>query len=489
MKALTILLAIIITATTFGQSNLPQKQLPNQLQKHLQKNKLDVQTKTQRNHQYPRQQTLKTRNETKQSLDSIVFENYNSSTMEKTNKYEYSYDASGNNTLEAYYNWNSNTNQWIGNSKYEYSYDASGNNTLMIYYSWDTNTNQWIGNYKEEYSYDNNSNNTLEVHYSWDINTNQWIGNSKYEYSYDNNSNNTLKAYYSWDINTNQWVGNYKEEYSYDANDNITLMLYYNWDTNTNQWIVNYKEEYSYDNNSNNTLKAYYNWDSNTNQWLGSSKYEYSYDANDNITLSISYNWDSNTNQWLVNSKDEYSYDASGNNTLMIYYSWDSNTNQWIGEEKYELMYNNLYAFNDLLLPNDFNNDDNLFKHMFVKYYAYYWNENTTTWDFTDNAILYYSEASIGITELNQVNFNLYPNPATHNVQLTMNNEQLGSTIEIVTITGKTIYTSSLRGTACPESISGKQSINLDLSQQAKGIYIVKLIGEGFVSTQKLVLE
>ena len=76
--------------------------------------------------------------------------------------------------------------------------------------------------------------------------------------------------------------------------------------------------------------------------------------------------------------------------------------------------------------------------------------------------------------------FEIYPNPSTGNVQLTMSNEQLkNARIEIVTITGKTVYTSSLQGT--------KQSI--DLSKQAKGIYIIKLIGEGFVSTQKLVLE
>jgi len=85
------------------------------------------------------------------------------------------------------------------------------------------------------------------------------------------------------------------------------------------------------------------------------------------------------------------------------------------------------------------------------------------------------------VPEINQKDlFSLYPNPAKNNVQLIMSNEQLKNVrIEIVSITGKTVYTSSLRGT--------KQAI--DLSNQAKGIYFVKLIGEGFVSVEKLVLE
>ena len=76
-------------------------------------------------------------------------------------------------------------------------------------------------------------------------------------------------------------------------------------------------------------------------------------------------------------------------------------------------------------------------------------------------------------------NILIYPNPSSGNVQLTMSKEQLGSRIEIVNINGKTVLSVIARET--------KQS--LDVSGLAKGIYFVKLIGEGFVSTQKVVLE
>ena len=90
-------------------------------------------------------------------------------------------------------------------------------------------------------------------------------------------------------------------------------------------------------------------------------------------------------------------------------------------------------------------------------------------------------DSSTSVAELNQKDlFSLYPNPATHNVQLVISNEQLkNARIEIVSITGKTVK----------QITNNKEQITIDLSNQPKGIYFVKLIGEGFVSTQKLVLE
>jgi len=73
----------------------------------------------------------------------------------------------------------------------------------------------------------------------------------------------------------------------------------------------------------------------------------------------------------------------------------------------------------------------------------------------------------------------IYPNPTTG--KLIIVSDKTIEQVNITDINGKTVYTTSLRGT--------KQSISLDLSKQAKGIYFVKLIGDGFVSVQKLVLE
>lgn len=80
---------------------------------------------------------------------------------------------------------------------------------------------------------------------------------------------------------------------------------------------------------------------------------------------------------------------------------------------------------------------------------------------------------------LSKNNFKIYPNPAKNNVQLIMNNDQLGSKIEIINISGKVVMSVIARETT--------QFLNV--SNLTKGIYFVKLITKQGVKTQKLTLE
>ena len=66
-------------------------------------------------------------------------------------------------------------------------------------------------------------------------------------------------------------------------------------------------------------------------------------------------------------------------------------------------------------------------------------------------------------------------------MQFTINEQLVGGTIEIININGVIVKQFN------PENIGTK--FKIDLSQEAKGIYFVKLITEQGVSTRKLVLE
>ncbi len=72
---------------------------------------------------------------------------------------------------------------------------------------------------------------------------------------------------------------------------------------------------------------------------------------------------------------------------------------------------------------------------------------------------------------------NIFPNPTTGIIIIEGKNIK---SVEIVDITGKTIY-SSLRG--------GTPKQSIDLSSQAKGIYLLKVKGDKFVMIEKLILE
>ena len=101
-------------------------------------------------------------------------------------KTERVYDANGNQTLYANYNWISDKNDWVGSSKYESTYDTNGNKTSIVSYFWLLDISEWSVPSKTEYTYDANGNKTLEVDSYWDSETNEWVVSSKITYIYEN---------------------------------------------------------------------------------------------------------------------------------------------------------------------------------------------------------------------------------------------------------------------------------------------------------------
>lgn len=212
----------------------------------------------------------------KVSPDSTLEYNY-TTPMDSvlTFKVDYYYDANGIDTLFIEYDFNTNTNTWVGSFKTKYFYDTNGNDTMIVQYQWDIATNQWDNYYKFQYKYNSNGNEAMNVQYLWNIATNQWVNALKYEFNYDINSNQTLYAYYNWNTATNQWIGIYKTENSFDTNNNEISNAYYNWDLTTNQWIGYYKDVYTFDKNNIQTINTYYIWDLTMSNWEFNRKYYY----------------------------------------------------------------------------------------------------------------------------------------------------------------------------------------------------------------------
>ncbi|UII32311.1 T9SS type A sorting domain-containing protein [Fulvivirga ulvae] len=56
-------------------------------------------------------------------------------------------------TAEAYYTWNSSSNEWEEDVKYEYVHNGYGNRTLITKYDFDKGVGNWINNWKIDYIY------------------------------------------------------------------------------------------------------------------------------------------------------------------------------------------------------------------------------------------------------------------------------------------------------------------------------------------------
>jgi len=140
--------------------------------------------------------------------------------------------------------------------------------------------------------------------------------------------------------------------------------------------------------------------------------------------------------------------------------------------------------------------------------YRLYWFEGATHVTMlgyvkgTDTVGTVYSDAIMTGINLNKsiANINIYPNPTTG--KITIQAEGIIG-IEVMDITGKTIFNTVIASKAKPACPVGRQSDNnneiatgyrprndeIDLSNQSKGIYIIKVQTNKGVAVKKVVLE
>lgn len=87
---------------------------------------------------------------------------------------------------------------------------------------------------------------------------------------------------------------------------------------------------------------------------------------------------------------------------------------------------------------------------------------------------------AVGITENNSVmNWNLFPNPATNQLTISLTNNLKEVDVIITDITGKIIY----------KTISkGDRQLDVNTSDFAEGVYLVQIQTENFISTKKVIV-
>ncbi len=217
-QKITLLIFMVLASVfTFGQNTGPKQSEKRYKNELLNKKKSERRARV-LDFKMKKKTVLKSANAEKQQLDYSIGMDWNSETSQWVNssKYEYTYDANGNPTVEIYSYWNSETSQWENSDKYEDTYDANGNLTVLIYSYWNSGTSQWVNSDLEEYTYDANGNPTVRIYSGWNSETSQWVNPSKAEYTYDANGNPTVEIYSLWNSETSQWENSSKYEYTYD---------------------------------------------------------------------------------------------------------------------------------------------------------------------------------------------------------------------------------------------------------------------------------
>jgi len=374
------------------------------------------------------------------------------------------------------------TNEWRGN----YLYDDNGFKKNEFVSNW--KDNKWQPDYNVDYYYYQNNLNE-EIVYSWDDYYEMWIPKSRYLFTYNNLNLIVEKLDLNWYHLQNKWINDTTIIYQYNSTNELTGKYVNVWSSYINDWENNSWTDFTYHlgNKNKQTFSIwdfyYLIWDirsitkfvydtenriieqclltkrSLSANWLNDSKIEYKYNINSLIEEEIYWYWDEVQQNWFENYKIAYVYDNNSKliNLTLFYFDWD----YLIWTNRYQTVYN-------------YDNDSQLIRSTF-----FYWNYGQWINQYLYN--YYYP----GYTTVNKVEtsftMKLFPNPASESIQIELSKPWLGDIqIKITDLGGKLVYN---------QQHHNHQSIHIRLPKLTNGVYLVHVILENKVYTEKIVIR
>jgi len=415
---------------------------------------------------------------------------------------------------------------WKNNSKQTFTHDLFGNETKWIVEIWDSIA--WTNYYYQTKLYDVNNNLLTSKLEKWQ--NGSWLPNTKWTYTYDNNSNKLTELYepdtsnhmstkhrflYTYDTNNNlivrlfevfqnnSWDSNEMDTYTYDNNNYLTNYLSMRWGTPFNynrivyindtygnvtssihdfsidnvNWSDIYKNDYTYD--LNNNVLSVLNTSFENNTWINKGKSIYTYNTNDYLLTQINKTWLSGV--WVNTFRLIKTYDAADNiltesngiwynniwdDKQRWTYTYDANGNSITG--KYEQSYPTGF-FHPALIGED---DINVYSNKSIVDYVSYAHRYSISF----KSIL---DINNNLSDNNL--FRIFPNPANEIITIDLNNRGnlQNTTISIYDMQGKILLKQAI----------SQQQTEFNVSQFARGIYVVKVYNDRNAFISKFVKE
>ena len=259
--------------------------------------------------------------------------------------------------------------------------------------------------------------------------------------------------YWQWDTISMGWIIDSKTiSIVYDVNHNLISEIIQSWDGSA--WGNFYKFTFTYDANNNQISYLRQNW--NGSAWVNSSQSTYTYDANNNLLCELGQSW--NDSAWENSWQYTYTYDANNNQTCVLGQDW--NGSAW----ENSIQYTYTYDANSFMMTDTWK----------------VWNEDGTKVIGGDSNY-YYFHTFLGINDFikKEDGIQIYPNPTSG--KFTINSNGLIYSIEIYNTIGELIYSVN--------KLNGQKAKEIDISDQLRGIYFIKIYLESKNCTKKIVVQ
>jgi hypothetical protein len=450
-------------------------------------------------------------------MDYSIYNKHDGTTFGPAYKYYYGYNAQGYQISRATWKWNATLGDYAINTSgglAEYEVDANGNMTRVIGYNYDATTQVYTPYFSQTYSYDANNNKTSEYYFNaYDAATGTFIATVAYaqgkKWTYDNNGNVLEYEILEGGDPSGVHVPGWKNTYIYDSNNAQIQDIYSMWDAGTSAWLPKTKKDdvFVYDGNNNPTSQVHSEYDYVADAWVEKTdmwkeytntytydvnnriteklieltdlalgkrtlgKYVYEYDGNGNMTLAtyyqyasftlankITYTYDANGNlimeeplkffadEWLGNGyKYEYAYDDNGNQTFYRRWEWDSTAKAWKGS-----------IYSSYSWTQEFNAEG-----FVINKYTYKWNATTSAYIEDQEFLYHYADLATAVEDVDNMNVSVYPNPTQG--LFTVSNVDAGTSVAVYSLTGAKVF----------ETGSTNSVMNIDITSQPNGVYIM----------------
>ncbi len=291
----------------------------------------------------------------------------------------------------------------------------------------------------------------------------KWKNAGRQTLTYYNNSPNKYLAIKNETASGNNWINSDSTSYSYNGNGNASYSIKQLWEKGSSTWKNSVKDNFTYNGNTLN-ISITQKWNSVSSIWQDSARDTYTYNSNCLLPITLL-----NFNAIHQNNKVQLSWNTAGEvNSDHFNIQRSSDAVNFINIGKV-----NAAGLSSSQMSYSFTDDISQLKTNKV-YYRLQQEDK-------DGKITLSNIAAISITG-RTLQFLLLPNPARNYFTIIPDGsiDLNKTTISISSVSGKVLIQQKLSGV-------GNQKINI--SSLPKGIYVVSLITNGNIQTQKLVVD
>jgi hypothetical protein len=313
----------------------------------------------------------------------------------------------------------------------------------------------------------------IEDRYIGWVLSSEWYNIERYVYTIDTNGILRQHVWQKWNGEEERWDNETRWDYFYESNINTYCFIYF-WYEDLNNWVKGWKRTHEFDENGllirvNYLQPVDTGYQFNSRRILEYNQMGKEIQRTDERFDTVNNEWDS-----TYVYRHEYLFDTILTRYYMIH--WREDTGIWVNAQNRIWYYNeNLQLVRFLVEDGDWtgykNNEEEIFE-----YYGDYLNSyEKHRWKYNINhegywapqyREEYYWPSGVRITEeKNDLNLNVYPNPADHFLTLKIKNDKILS-VSIFDLTGQELINKSYE----------VDQIVLEINQLSKGVYVI-LVG------------